>query len=206
MSISSGLSGSNIINHQSTGATLFKLAKTSKAIRRNPLPGFPADIKFKTLDEINEYFDGDLVQCLLCGRWMKSIGRHVTVHGYTPYDYKERYGLPFSRGLSSSSYHSYRSELHKTLYEGGGIPLSTESVRLVGSEAAKGRDRPPCQPFTEEIRREQCLGKSKFSKIDIERVDMVVLEEGRTIADVCSMPEHPSIHSYYKIKRLRATP
>ena len=70
-----------------------------KAIRR-VLKGFPYPMQLETYEEIKNYFRGDRIQCLLCGKPYKSLATHlVRVHGVSVDQYKKKYGLPWTRGL-----------------------------------------------------------------------------------------------------------
>ena len=71
--------------------------------RRLVLHGFPYDGKFKDIEEVNQYLSGDRIQCLLCGKSYKLLATHImTIHGVTVDQYKEKYGIPWEYGLSSS--------------------------------------------------------------------------------------------------------
>lgn len=67
-----------------------------------PLPGFPVKSKFSSLAAIHEYLHGDRIACLICGRSYKGLLGHIPKHGISADDYKERFGLPFRTGLTSS--------------------------------------------------------------------------------------------------------
>ena len=65
------------------------------------LDGYPITDKFSSINAINEYLNGEKITCLLCGRHYKSITAHISVHGISTDEYKEKYGLPYSKGLTS---------------------------------------------------------------------------------------------------------
>lgn len=67
-----------------------------------PLEGYPKTTMFSSLKDIKEYLNGEKITCLLCGRAYKSITGHVAVHGISTDEYKEKYGLPYRQGLTSS--------------------------------------------------------------------------------------------------------
>jgi len=74
-----------------------------RASRRVVLDGFPWVGVFKTEKEVQEYFNGDRIQCLLCGRSFKTLVTHLLkIHNISVDDYKIRYGLPWTRGLACS--------------------------------------------------------------------------------------------------------
>lgn len=73
---------------------------------RNPkttLPGFPRPGPLTTTAELKQYEEGDpgSIQCLLCGHLFKTLAHHLdAIHRTSPDDYRERYGLKWSRGLA----------------------------------------------------------------------------------------------------------
>jgi hypothetical protein len=59
---------------------------------------------FKTRRDIERYFSGDTIECLICGRHFKRLQTHLAAkHGMTADDYKSRFGLPWTRGLTSAT-------------------------------------------------------------------------------------------------------
>jgi hypothetical protein len=59
---------------------------------------------FKTRRDIERYFSGDTIECLLCGRQFKRLQTHLAAkHGVAADDYKRRFGLPWTRGLTSAA-------------------------------------------------------------------------------------------------------
>jgi hypothetical protein len=59
---------------------------------------------FTTRREIDRYFSGETIECLLCGRRFRRLGRHLPpAHGVSVNEYRLRFGLPWSRGLTSAA-------------------------------------------------------------------------------------------------------
>jgi ROS/MUCR transcriptional regulator protein len=59
---------------------------------------------FKTRRDIDRYFSGDTIECLICGRHFQRLQTHLaTKHGIAADDYKKRFGLPWTRGLTSAA-------------------------------------------------------------------------------------------------------
>lgn len=105
---------------------------------RKILPGFPWFGKFKTKLEVDTYLSGDKIQCLLCGKMYRSLGHHVfKIHNIDSDAYKERYGLPYDRGLASGEYHNRHRKTQQDLYVEGVNPLSNKATRLKGSQKAR---------------------------------------------------------------------
>jgi len=58
---------------------------------------------FLNKEDIKKYYSGDRIQCLVCGKWFKSLGVHLNkTHNMSIDDYKKMFGLPWSIGLCSS--------------------------------------------------------------------------------------------------------
>ncbi len=59
---------------------------------------------FRTRREIERYFGGDTIECLICGRHFKRLHTHLAAkHGMAVDEYKRRFGLPWTRGLTSAT-------------------------------------------------------------------------------------------------------
>ena len=54
--------------------------------------------------DIERYFEGETIVCLLCRLRFRRLGRHlVAAHNTTVDDYKLLFGLPWTRGLTSAT-------------------------------------------------------------------------------------------------------
>jgi hypothetical protein len=59
---------------------------------------------FKARRDIEHYFGGKTIQCLLCRKRFRRLGGHLTAkHQVSVDDYRSRFGLPWSRGLTSAA-------------------------------------------------------------------------------------------------------
>lgn len=67
---------------------------------------------FQTVEEIEEYFSGDEIECLECGQLLAALtGNHLRTHGLTAATYREKWGLPRRRGLAGLAYKAARREI-----------------------------------------------------------------------------------------------
>ncbi len=58
---------------------------------------------FRTRRQVERYFRGKTIKCLLCGKRFGRLSFHLAAkHGVTTDEYKDRFGLPWSRGLTSA--------------------------------------------------------------------------------------------------------
>ncbi len=60
------------------------------------------------------YLDSPFLECLICGRELAVLGKHVrSIHGISAEEYKVRFGLPLSRGLTGQVARQKMSEAGK---------------------------------------------------------------------------------------------
>lgn len=58
------------------------------------------NFKFTTKEEIKDYFRGDKIVCLICGKPFRGlIGHLFGKHSMSADDYRDRFGLPYGTGL-----------------------------------------------------------------------------------------------------------
>jgi hypothetical protein len=58
----------------------------------------------KTPAEVRRYFSGKSIKCLICGQRFQRLGRHLAAkHRTSVDDYRARFGLPWSRGLTAAT-------------------------------------------------------------------------------------------------------
>lgn len=126
-----------------------------RARRRKVLPGFPVDPRPFTLADIRAYFSGDSIQCLLCGRHLKRLATHLPlIHGVHEDIYREMFGLPWRRGLTSNTSHERYSEAMKLKIAEGYILPGTDETRAL-AKAKIGKQR--FQPFRAEVSAENLV-------------------------------------------------
>jgi hypothetical protein len=59
---------------------------------------------FRTRQEVERYFNGETIKCLLCGQRFRRLGQHLAAkHDMNVDDYRRHFGLPWSRGLTSAA-------------------------------------------------------------------------------------------------------
>src|SRR5687768_2752685 len=84
-----------------------------KGERREVAPGYPRTTAFSSPQEVAEYLNQpDDIDCLLCGRRLQSLSAHLAkIHRVSSDQYRERYGLPYRRGLTSAAVTSALQEV-----------------------------------------------------------------------------------------------
>jgi hypothetical protein len=94
------------------------------------------------LEEIRAYFAGDKIVCLRCGRSFKALVTHLAlIHEMTTDEYREAYGLPYHRGLTSGEMRDRNSGRIKTRYVTG--YLDVLRANGVKARAAFAADHAP---------------------------------------------------------------
>lgn len=89
-----------------------------RAAMRKVLPGFPRETPFTTREEVDEYLGGEQIQCLMCGKMYKQLSFHLSrIHEMTTDEYKERFGLPWRRGLCAAPITEMRREHGHMIFE-----------------------------------------------------------------------------------------
>lgn len=129
--------------------------KARRAARRVVLPGYPVEPRPFTLIEVRDYFAGDKIVCLRCGKAYKRLAVHLqNIHGMTEEDYKGMYGLPWRRGLTSDASHrAYSASIDR---EAAAIRRQEHPTWHL----MRGAPRRPFQMF----RRELCMNNLQVIK------------------------------------------
>jgi len=115
--------------------------------RREILAGYPVEPRPFTLAEIREYYSGEHIVCLRCGKLYRRISLHLPmIHGITEDQYREMYGLPWRRGLTSQESHNRYSLAVRRRMEDGWMPRTSVEC-LHAARQIKNRR----QPFQREV-------------------------------------------------------
>ncbi|KMO18404.1 MucR family transcriptional regulator [Methylobacterium platani] len=68
-----------------------------------------------TAAQIRKSVTPDSITSFLDGKPYKSLKRHLTTRGFTPDEYRQKFGLPFDYPMVAATYAAQRSELAKSL-------------------------------------------------------------------------------------------
>lgn len=99
---------------------------------------------FTTKKEVADYFAGDKIQCLICGKWFCCLAKHLVYkHNTTAEEYKETYNLPWGRGLVSDKTFGRQAAALKKRYEEGEESLlkTPEEKRAIMQRAIDAKKR-----------------------------------------------------------------
>ena len=156
--------------------------------------------RMKTKADVEDYFDGDRIECLICGKWFKSLATHIVrIHGVTVDEYKIKFNLPWGRGLVANETRDNCSNAIKKRIAEGNTPF----INFIGNP--------------ETMKKAQQAKKRMFRNYDIERVlsqghevnnfyKQKTEEKAVSILDameseqipacyVCMLPDVPGLHN-----------
>ncbi len=165
---------------------------------------YPWRGKFRTKIEIDDYLVGNKVQCLLCGKLFKVLTQHLErTHDITTDDYRERYSLPWRRGLCGVG---TSKKLSKNMFErqknGFRPPIEAAGKKAVG--ATKRQD----QPFFVKVKLENMkIGTEKikkYTKQDFQNVLAKMLNENKGLNEVCKDADMPHLRAVSKYAKKNA--
>jgi len=107
--------------------------------RRRVLPGYPKNFVFKDYDEYKQYFVGDRIICLLCGKEYRALGNHLRISHKTDIEgYKKKYGILWGKSLTCNDLRKDQSDITKErIANGEFLPTSIEARRKQGILARK---------------------------------------------------------------------
>ncbi|MCP4688160.1 MAG: MucR family transcriptional regulator [Desulfobacterales bacterium] len=163
---------------------------------RKVLPGYPKTDKFETDEEVEAYFAGEKIQCLLCGKWYMQLHLHVIgIHGVTADEYRELYGLPWSRGLTGRIVSKKKKKISKQLFLDGKILQKRGRPPWKNKKTLK-----PEPPYIRAKRRRNVVarlaGMVKYTRKDFEAILDRMREQHRRLSDVRGDPDLPSISTW----------
>jgi hypothetical protein len=108
---------------------------------KNPLGSIR--LPFRTRLEVDRYFSGKTIKCLLCGRRFGRLSLHLAAkHELTTDQYKAQFGLPWTRGLSSAASHANSGWSRKRKKEAARLARKTRFFKF-----ARQRSRRQVAPF-----------------------------------------------------------
>ena len=130
------------------------------------------EIYFKTKKEVDDYFSGDFIFCLICNKKLKMVGgKHLKTHEITVEEYKRKYGLPMSRGLVCESTAKNMGNALKRRIESGEPEVQYSKERLFRGGLKKGHPFP--QYHLNEMKNFAKEGRNKLVKKSKDRLDNI---------------------------------
>jgi hypothetical protein len=166
-----------------------------KQDNKHSIPGFPWKDKFTTRSEVDRYFSNDEgIQCLLCGRFLGTLQNHLQlVHGVSHEEYRERYGLPWRKGLVSRTVSKKHSVSLTNRIKNGTFKPRPDHKAAVNKILAGFRR--PDQPYITSIKAENSKALSKrnikYRHKDFEKVLSVMRKHKITLNEACKKYDLP---------------
>lgn len=157
--------------------------------KRKTLPGYPKEFTFETREQVDAYFSGKRIECLLCGSEFKSLDLHLrAVHEITVDQYREKYGLPYLRGLCCEETHNQMSK-RSTEFFLKNQERQMGYLRLAKETQADGNPQ----------RKKPDFWKSERTKYDRSHYEEFILRvlSGRKATEVEKDSDMPSITHLY---------
>lgn len=171
------------------------------AQRRRKREGFPWGGKFETAEEVEAYFSGDQIQCLECGRTLRSLAGHVTrIHGITIEQYQEKYGLPWGRGLvCDESRDKYAAAMRKRLED----DESLRATLMAGRKLRFGVAVRPRAQFIKNAQTDRVQGAVHYVRHDDDDAEEFLrrVYMGRTPSEVAADEDMPGRTWFYAYRR-----
>ena len=123
-------------------ATREKMQKKRRENRRKILAGYPKEFVFTEPEGLGRYFSGEKITCLRCGKEYKALGQHLQmIHDMKPDEYREIYGIPWTRGLVCSNTKANYAENARKNLEDGLFTHSAEQASLARKSLKNQRKR-----------------------------------------------------------------
>lgn len=89
---------------------------------------------FRTRDQVEQYFGAEKIRCLLCGKHFMRLSMHLAAkHSITTDQYKGRFGLPWTRGLTSAQSHANSGWDEKRRQKASKLASKSEFFRFAKS-------------------------------------------------------------------------
>jgi hypothetical protein len=89
--------------------------------------------RFRTRREVERYFGGQTIRCLLCGGRFRRLAAHLAKkHSLRTDAYKARFGLPWYRGLTSALSRANSGWNDQRRAKQSRLALKTKFFRLAG--------------------------------------------------------------------------
>ncbi len=163
------------------------------------LPGFPCEGCFQTKEEVDEYFSHEKIQCLLCGRWFRSLSTHLRLfHDEHVDSYRATYGRPWWRGLSGTKSRELRSgQLKKRIENGFKPPIAHENAirkRRPGREIDQPYYRNLKAKRLDKVRKTDV----KYVYADYKKLLTLMIQEQKPLKKICQsyddLPSEGQVH------------
>ena len=155
---------------------------------------------FVSREEVIDYLSGDEIECLECGKLFKGLGPHLpNAHNMTVPDYKSKYGIPQTFGLSGRDSSNRRAEATKKRHENGQLSIAPAHTRPQNHSESRAKPEWHQKKFLT-----GGFGANRNKAVSEETCEIFIqrVASGRSVKSVCGdedMPSHSTVYNYAKI-------
>jgi len=148
---------------------------------------------FETLEQVNTYLDNPKLKCLICGKSYKGLSSHVwQTHHMTADDYREAYGIPWSRGLQGTTTRELKSNLTKAR-----VAENIEYYRANAAKAQKAASKSKKRKMPPAILKQKTdiisgNNQDKYMTKELFTAFLAELRAGTTKAEYCDREDTPT--------------
>jgi hypothetical protein len=162
--------------------------------RRKPVEGYPKHFVFECREDVDSYLGGDKIICLLCGLDFRGLGPHLNaVHLISDDQYREKYGLPYKRGLVCTDTHERMSSHAKKYFADN---KEVQMAYLAQAKAVQAEFGNPQRNKPHFWKNERTIYELKHYEEFVRRV-----VGGRTVMEVSEDEDMPTVaHVYHFMK------
>ena len=158
---------------------------------------------FETKAEVDAYYAGDEIECLLCGRKLRMVGGShlLSRHQISIQEYKEKFGLPNSRGLvCDKTRENYSFALKKRIKEGDETLTPFTPELAWRAQHSPKRQAPPYAKKA--LQGRGLSGLKKRGRIRAQSIDWIkFMEDVRSFGcGLWGMRGRPGVPSYYDLE------
>lgn len=158
--------------------------------RKTVQPGFPKEFVFEAREAVDEYLNADRIVCLLCGNDFRSLEPHLSrAHEMSADEYREKYGLPYRRGLCCADFSERKSEQAKQMF---GENRERQMAALMAAKAVQAVNGNPQRNKPTFWKNE----RTQYSREHYEEFVRRVLA-GRAVSDVSDDEDVPTSQTVY---------
>ena len=114
------------------------------------------------MEQVNDYLSGNTVECLICGKRYQWLYNHIVkMHDTSPDDYRRRFGIPFTRSLTSAKFRAVCSARVAPQYNIEHLRLARASRTVPARRGPMRKGIPAVENLWKEIReRTGCLERA----------------------------------------------
>jgi predicted transcriptional regulator len=182
---------------------LVQRCELRKIGRRQVMPGFPVPAHAFSEEQVRDYYSGDRIVCLQCGKKYLRLANHLeSIHGLQLDTYREMYGLPYRGGLLCEESKARYRKCAEDKFESGAWNLAHwRATQPKAADASRGRKR-RIAPFQLEKYTKRMLRlagrESPYEASDYQAILAEIERGNRTLDDILEDEGRPCATTFYR--------